>query len=168
MNRIAFADKTGIFAWSDAQNCRDTLPQRYAASRFMELVFSKFNTDATSLNGRMTGATCEFELNRDIPNDWVSTSKNEDGTVRLEIQAHVCAVPEPICRGLTVMRFPVWSNEPVGIPLSQTDYIYPRYRVGDKPQGGWMEVRRTGRRASLDRQAPPGGRPLPRTNENSV
>lgn len=75
MNRIAFADKTGIFAWSDAQNCRDTLPQRDAASRFMELVFSKFNTDATSLNGRMTGATCEFELNRDIPNDWVSTSK---------------------------------------------------------------------------------------------
>ena len=52
--------------------------------------------------------------------------------------------------------------------LSQTDYIYPRYRVGDKPQGGWMEVRRTGRRASLDRQAPPGGRPLPRTNENPV
>lgn len=23
MNRIAFADKTGIFAWSDVQNCRD-------------------------------------------------------------------------------------------------------------------------------------------------
>lgn len=75
MNRIAFADKTGIFAWSDVQNCRDTLPQRDAASRFMALVFSKFNTDATSLNGRMTGETCEFELNRDIPNDWVSTSK---------------------------------------------------------------------------------------------
>ena len=46
MNRIAFADKTGIFAWSDVQNCRDTLPQRDAASRFMALVFSKFNTDA--------------------------------------------------------------------------------------------------------------------------
>lgn len=28
MNRIAFADKTGIFAWSDVQNCRDILPQR--------------------------------------------------------------------------------------------------------------------------------------------
>ena len=70
MNRIAFADKTGIFAWSDVRNCRDTLPQRDAASRFIALVFSKFNTDAISLNGRMTGATCEFELNRDIPNDW--------------------------------------------------------------------------------------------------
>ena len=132
MNRIAFADKTGIFAWSDAQNCRDilpqrdTLPQRYAASRFMELVFSKFNTDATSLNGRMTGATCEFELNRDIPNDWVSTSKNEDGTVRLEIQAHLCVVPEQLSRGLTVMRFPVWSKEQIGIPLGKCQSVIPR------------------------------------------
>lgn len=131
MNRIAFADKTGIFAWSDAQNCRDTLPQRDAASRFMELVFSKFNTDATSLNGRMTGATCEFELNRDIPNDWVSTSKNEDGTVRLEIQAHVCAVPEHICRGLTIMRFPVWSDEPVGIPLGKCVTVIPRVKIDE-------------------------------------
>ena len=94
-------------------------------------VFSKFNTDATSLNGRMTGATCEFELNRDIPNDWVSTSKNEDGTVRLEIQAHVCAVPEPICRGLTVMRFPVWSNEPVGIPLGKCVAVIPRVKIDE-------------------------------------
>lgn len=131
MNRIAFADKTGIFAWSDVQNCRDTLPQRDAASRFMALVFSKFNTDATSFNGRMTGATCEFELNRDIPNDWVSKSKNEDGTVRLEIQAHVCAVPESICRGLTVMRFPVWSKEPVGIPLWKCVAVIPRVKIDE-------------------------------------
>ena len=128
MNRIAFADKTGIFAWSDVQNCRDTLPQRDAASRFMALVFSKFNADVTSLNGRMTGATwtCEFELNRDIPNDWVSTSKNEDGTVRLEIQAHLCVVPEQLSRGLTVMRFPVWSKEPIGIPLWKGQTVIAR------------------------------------------
>ena len=126
MNRIAFADKTGIFAWSDVQNCRDTLPQRDAASRFMALVFSKFNIDATSFNGRMTGETCEFELNRDIPNDWVSTSKNEDGTVRLEIQAHLCVVPEQLSRGLTVMRFPVWSKEPIGIPLWKCQSVIPR------------------------------------------
>ena len=128
MNRIAFADKTGIFAWSDVQNCRETLPQRDAASRFMALVFSKFNADVTSLNGRMTGATwtCEFELNRDIPNDWVSTSKNEDGTVRLEIQAHLCVVPEQLSRGLTVMRFPVWSKEPIGIPLGKCQSVIPR------------------------------------------
>lgn len=126
MNRIAFADKTGIFAWSDVQNCRDTLPQRDAASRFMALVFSKFNTDTTSLNGRMTGATCEFELNRDIPNEWVSTSKNEDGTVRLEIQAHLCVVPEQLSRGLTVMRFPVWSKEPIGIPLWKGQTVIAR------------------------------------------
>ena len=126
MNRIAFADKTGIFAWSDVQSCLDTLPQRGAASRFRALVFSKFNTDAFSLNGRMTGATCEFELNRDIPNDWVSTSKNEDGTVRLEIQAHLCVVPEQLSRGLTVMRFPVWSKEPIGIPLWKGQTVIPR------------------------------------------
>ena len=131
MNRIAFADKTGIFAWSDVQNCRDILPQRDAASRFMALVFSKFNTDATSLNGRMTGATCEFELNRDIPNDWVSTSKNEDGTVRLEIQAHLCVVPEQLSRGLTVMRFPVWSNEPVGIPLWKCVAVIQRVKIDE-------------------------------------
>ncbi len=119
MNRIAFADKTGIFAWSDVQNCRDTLPQRDAASQFMALVFSKFN-------GRMTGATCEFELNSDIPNDWVSTSKNEDGTVRLEIQAHLCVVPEQLSRGLTVMRFPVWSKEPIGIPLWKGQAVIAR------------------------------------------
>lgn len=126
MNRIAFADKTGIFAWSDVQNCRDTLIQRDAASRFMALVFSKFNIDATSFNGRMTGATCDFELNRDIPNDWVSTSKNEDGTVRLEIQAHLCVVPEQLSRGLTVMRFPVWSKEPTGIPLWKGQTVISR------------------------------------------
>lgn len=119
MNRIAFADKTGIFAWSDVQNCRDTLPQRDAASQFMALVFSKFN-------GRMTGETCEFELNRDIPNDWISTSKNEDGTVRLEIQAHLCVVPEQLSRGLTVMRFPVWSKEPIGIPLWKGQAVIAR------------------------------------------
>lgn len=126
MNRIAFADKTGIFAWSDVQNCRDTLPQHDAASRFMALVFSKFNTDATSFNGLMTGATCDFELNREIPDGWVSTSKNEDGTVRLEIQAHLCAVPEQLSRGLTVMRFPVWSKEPTGIPLWKCQTVIPR------------------------------------------
>lgn len=119
MNRIAFADKTGIFAWSDVQNCRGTLPQRDAASQFMALVFSKFN-------GRMTGETCEFELNRDIPNDWISTSKNEDGTVRLEIQAHLCVVPEQLSRGLTVMRFPVWSKEPIGIPLWKGQAVIAR------------------------------------------
>lgn len=126
MNRIAFADKTGIFAWSDVQNCRDTLPQRYAVSRFMALVFSKFNTDATSFNGRMIGATCDFELNRDVPDDWVSMSKNEDGTVRLEIQAHLCAVPEQLSRGLTIMRFPVWSKEPIGVPLGKCVTVIPR------------------------------------------
>lgn len=132
MNRIiAFADKTGIFAWSDVQNCRDTLPQRDAASRFMVLVFSKSNTDAISLNGRMAGATCEFELNRDIPNDWVSTSKNEDGTVRLEIQAHLCAVPEQLSRGLIVMRFPVWSKEPIGIPLGKCVAVIPRVKIDE-------------------------------------
>ena len=131
MNRIAFADKTGIFAWSDVRNCRDTLPQRDAASRFMALVFSKFNTDATFSNGRMTGATYEFELNRDIPNNWVSTSKNEDGTVRLEIQAHLCVVPEQLSRGLTVMRFPVWSKEPIGIPLWKCQSVIQRVKIDE-------------------------------------
>lgn len=126
MNRIAFSDKTGIFAWSDVQNCRDTLIRRDAASQFMALVFPKFNTDATSFNGRMTGEMCELELNRDIPNDWVSTSKNEDGTVRLEIQAHLCVVPEQLSRGLTVMRFPVWSKEPIGIPLGKCQAVIAR------------------------------------------
>lgn len=69
MNRIAFTDETGIFAWLDAQNGRDTLTQRDVTSRFMALVFSKFDIDATSFNGRMIGATCDFELNRDIPDD---------------------------------------------------------------------------------------------------
>lgn len=131
MNRIAFADKNGIFAWSDVQNCNDIPTTREFAKRFTALVFSKFNTDATSFNGRMTGATCNFELNREIPDGWVSTSKNEDGTVRLEIQAHVCAVPEPICRGLTVMRFPVWSNEPVGIPLGKCVAVIPRVKIDE-------------------------------------
>lgn len=131
MNRIAFADKTGIFAWPDVQNCNDIPTTREFAKRFTALVFSKFNTDATSFNGRMTGATCNFELNREIPDGWVSTSKNEDGTVRLEIQAHVCAVPEPICRGLTVMRFPVWSNELVGIPLGKCVAVITRVKIDE-------------------------------------
>lgn len=134
MNRIAFADKTGIFAWSDVQSCRDTLLQRDATSKFMALVFSNFNIDATSFDGRMTGATCEFELNRDIPNDWVSTSKNEDGTVRLEIQAHLCVVPEQLSRCLTIMRFPVWSKEPIGIPLGKCQTVIPNFRPLERPK----------------------------------
>lgn len=126
MNRIAFADEKDIFAWSDCRNGCDIPTRRDVAKQFMALVFSKFNTKADFCNGLMTGATCDFELNREIPDGWVSTSKNEDGTVRLEIQAHVCAVPEPICRGLTIMRFPVWSNEPVGVPLGKCVTVIPR------------------------------------------
>lgn len=126
MNRIAFADKTGIFAWSDVQNCNDIPTPREFAKRFTALVFSKFNTEADSYNGIMIGATCDFELNREIPDGWVSTSKNEDGTVRLEIQAHLCAVPEQLSRGLTIMRFPVWSKEPTGIPLGKCITVIPR------------------------------------------
>lgn len=55
-----------------------------------------------------------------------------------------------------------------GDGLSQTDYLHSGYGAGDKLKGGWMEVRRTGWGASLDWQAPPGGRPLPRTNENPL
>lgn len=128
MNRIAFADETGIFAWSDCQNGCDIPTQRDVAKQFTALVFSKFNTDATSFNGRMTGETCDFELNRDIPDDWVSTSKNEDGTVRLEIQAHLCVVPEQLSRGLTIMRFPVWSKEPIGVPLGKCVTVIPRVK----------------------------------------
>ena len=128
MNRIAFADKTGRFAWSDAHGCNNipNLTRRVVAKQFTVLVFSKFHIEADSHNWIMTGATCDFELNRDVPDDWVSTSKNEDGTVRLEIQAHLCAVPERLSRGLTVMRFPVWSKEPTGIPLWKCQSVIPR------------------------------------------
>lgn len=126
MNRIAFANKTGIFAWTDCQNICDIPTRSEVAKRFTSLVFSKFNTEADSYNGIMIGATCDFEVNRDVPEDWVSTSKNEDGTVRLEIQAHLCAVPEQLSRGLTIMRFPVWSEEPVGVPLWKCVTVIPR------------------------------------------
>lgn len=129
MSRIAFSDDTGIFAWSDCQNCNDIPTRRAVAKHFTSLVFSKFNTNADFCNWLMTGSTYDFEVNRDVPEDWVSTSKNEDGTVRLEIQAHLCAVPEQLSRGLTIMRFPVWSAEPVGIPLWKCVTVIPRAKA---------------------------------------
>lgn len=126
MNRIAFADKKGIFAWTDAPGHHAIPTRREAAKQFAALVFSKFNTSMDSYNGITVGTTCDFELNRDIPEDWVFTSKNEDGTVRLEIQAHLCAVPEQLSRGLAILRLPVWSAEPVGIPLWKCITVIPR------------------------------------------
>ena len=99
MNRIAFADKTGIFAWSDVQNCRDTLPQRDAASRFMALVFSKFNTDAISLNGRMTGATAQCsETSRQSCRTAWTTNVIWSGCRRMENGC--CCVFQSICENV--------------------------------------------------------------------
>lgn len=131
MNRIAFADKTGIFARSDVQNCHDFQTGRKIASQFTSIVFSEINSSADLDNGALTEVTMDFTLNDDLPEDWVSVSKNDDGTEQIEIQAHVCAVPEPICRGLTVMRFPVWSKEPAGIPLWKCVAVIPRVKIDE-------------------------------------
>lgn len=121
----------GAFAWSDVPDCHDIQTGRKIASQFTAIVFSEINSSADLDNGDLTEVTMDCTLNDDLPEDWVSVSKNEDGTEQIEIQAHVCAEPEPICRGLTVMRFPVWSNEPVGIPLGKCVTVIPRVKIDE-------------------------------------
>lgn len=118
----------GAFAWSDVPDCHDIQAGRKITSQFTAIVFSEINASADLNNGYLTEVAMNFRLNDDLPEDWVSVSKNDDGTEQIEIQAHVCAVPEPICRGLTIMRFPVWSNEPVGIPLGKCVTVIPRVK----------------------------------------
>lgn len=131
MKYTMLPNRFGVFAWSGVPGCYDIQTERKIASQFTALVFSEINSSADLNNGDLTEVTMDCTLNDDLPEDWVLVSKNEDGTVRLEIQAHVCAEPEPICRGLTVMRFPVWSNEPVGIPLWKCVAVIPRVKIDE-------------------------------------
>lgn len=124
-------NRLGVFAWSDVPDCYDIQTGRKIASQFTALVFSEINSSADLNNGDLTEVTMDCTLNDDLPEDWMLVSKNEDGTVRLEIQAHLCVVPEQLSRGLTVMRFPVWSNEPVGIPLGKCVAVIPRVKIDE-------------------------------------
>ena len=128
MKYTALPSYLGIFAWTDVPDCHDIQTGRKISSQFSALVFSEINSSADLDDGDSTEETMDCTLNDDLPEDWMLVSKNEDGTERIEIQAHVCAVPEPICRGLTIMRFPVWSNEPVGIPLGKCVTVIPRVK----------------------------------------
>jgi hypothetical protein len=131
MKYTMLPNRLGVFAWSDVPDCYDIQTGRKIASQFTALVFSEINSSADLNNGDLTEVTMDCTLNDDLPEDWMLVSKNEDGTERIEIQAHVCAVPEPICQGLTVMRFPVWSNEPVGIPLGKCVAVIPRVKIDE-------------------------------------
>lgn len=116
----------GVFAWSDVPGRYDIQTERKIASQFTALVFSEINSSADLNNGDLTEVTMDCTLNDDLPEDWVLVSKNEGGTEWIEIQAHLCVVPERLSRGLTVMRFPVWSKEPIGIPLWKGQTVIPR------------------------------------------
>lgn len=131
MKYTMLPNRLGVCAWSDVPDCHDIQIGRKIASQFAALVFSEINSSADLNNGDLTEVTMDCTLNDDLPEDWMLVSKNEDGTERIEIQAHVCAVPEPICRGLTVMRFPVWSNKPVGIPLGKCVAVIPRVKIDE-------------------------------------
>ena len=131
MKYTMLPNRFGVCAWSDVPDCYDIQTGRKIASQFTASVFSEINASADLNNGDLTEVTMDFTLNDDLPEDWMLVSKNEDGTERLEIQAHVCAVPEPICRGLTVMRFPVWSKEPAGIPLWKCVTVIPRVKIDE-------------------------------------
>lgn len=131
MKYTMLPNRFGVFAWSNVPDCYDIQTGRKIASQFTALVFSEINSSAALNNGDLTEVTMDCTLNDDLPEDWMLVSKNEDGTERIEIQAHVCAVPEPICRGLTVMRFPVWSNEPAGIPLWKCVTVIPRVKIDE-------------------------------------
>lgn len=124
-------NRFGAFAWSDVPGCYDIQTGRKIASQFTALVFSEINSSVDLNNGDLTEVTMDCTLNDDLPEDWVLVSKNEGGTEWIEIQAHLCVVPEPICRGLTVMRFPVWSNEPVGIPLWKCVAVILRVKIAE-------------------------------------
>ena len=128
MKYTAFPSYLGIFAWTDVPDCHDIQTGRKISSQFSALVFSETNSSADLDDGDLTEETMDFTLNDDLPEDWMLVSKNEDGTERIEIQALVCAVPEQLCRGLTVMRFPVWSKEPVGVPLWKCIAVIPRVK----------------------------------------
>ena len=131
MKYTMLPNRFGVCAWSDVPDGYDIQTGRKIALQFTASVFSEINASADLNNGDLTEVTMDFTLNDDLPEDWMLVSKNEDGTERIEIQAHVCAVPEPICRGLTVMRFPVWSNEPVGIPLWKCVAVIPRVKIDE-------------------------------------
>ena len=131
MKYTMLPNRLGVFAWSDVPDCYDIQTGRKIASQFTALVFSEINSSADLNNGDLTEVTMDCTLNDDLPEDWMLVSKNEDGTVRLEIQAHLCVVPEQLSRGLTVMRFPVWSNEPVGIPLGKCVAVIPRVKIDE-------------------------------------
>lgn len=121
----------GVFAWPDVPGCYDIQTERKIASQFTALVFSEINSSADLNNGDLTEVTMDCTLNDDLPEDWVLVSKNEGETEWIEIQAHLCVVPEQLSRGLTVMRFPVWSNEPVGIPLWKCVAVIPRVKIDE-------------------------------------
>lgn len=131
MKYTMLPNRRGVFAWSNVPDCYDIQTGSKIASQFTALVFSEINSSADLNNGDLTEVTMDCTLNDDLPEDWMLVSKNEDGTERIEIQAHVCAVPEPICRGLTVMRFPVWSKEPAGIPLWKCVAVIPRVKIDE-------------------------------------
>lgn len=128
MKYTALPSYLGIFAWTDVPDCHDIQTGRKISSQFSALVFSEINSSADLDDGDSTEETMDFTLNDDLPEDWMLVSKNEDGTECIEIQAYVCAVLEPICRELTVMRCPVWSKEPVGIPLGKCVTVIPRVK----------------------------------------
>ena len=128
MKYTALPSYLGIFAWTDVPDCHDIQNGRKISLQFTALVFSEINSSADLDDGDLTEATMDFTLNDDLPEDWMLVSKNEDGTERIEIQAYVCAVLEPICRELAVMRFPVLSKEPVGTPLWKCVTVIPRVK----------------------------------------
>jgi len=111
------ANKAGIFMETDVPECADLRKRRKLALLFQELVFSKIDCGDESY---------EAVLRDNVPTDWVHVYKNEDGTVQIEIRAYVCAIPEQICPGITITRFPVWSKEPVGVPLWKCVTAMPR------------------------------------------
>ena len=120
MKFTAFANKAGIFMKTDALGCTDWRKRREMALLFQTLIFREV---------LCSDVTYDFVLNDDIPSEWVHAYKNTDGTEQIEIRADVCAVPEQICHGVTIMRLPVWSAEPVGIPLWKCVTVIPRAKV---------------------------------------
>lgn len=120
MRYTAFANKAGIFMNTDALGCTDWRKRHEMALLFQNLIFREITCG---------DETYEVVLDDDIPSEWVHAYKNADGTEQIEIRADVCAVPEQLSRGLTIMRLPVWSEEPVGIPLWKCVTVIPRAKV---------------------------------------
>ena len=103
----------GAFAWSDVPDCHDIQTGRKIASQFTAIVFSEINASADLDNGDLTEVTMDCTLNDDLPEDWVSVLKNEDGTELIEIQAH----PERACE--ECIHFFACSRQ-CGEPMAQS------------------------------------------------